>query len=251
MRGRLWTALLLGVLGAGWLRAQSSTDLPPRPAGYFTDQAGLVDAGTAQSINEELAQFERDTSNQILVGIYPKLPEDAEIAQYTIDTGNAWQAGQKGKDNGAVLLIFAQNHQAFIATGRGLEGALPDITCHEIINQNLRPAFRAGNYVEGLQATIAAMEAAAKGEYQGTGQTHSEVRDGGDVGIPTWVILLFVVLFIVMRGLGFFFPSFGRGPYIYTGSGFGGGNFGSGGGGFSGFSGGGGSFGGGGAGGSW
>jgi uncharacterized protein len=241
------------------LFAQAAANLPPKPAGYFTDEAGLVDAATAHSINEELAQFERETSNQILVAVYPKLPDGEDLAQYTIATGNLWQAGQKDKSNGAVLLIFAQDKKMFIAAGRGLEGSLPDIICNHIIQQEIVPRFRQGDYAGGIQAGISAMIAATKGEYTGSGATHAEQQqtDDNGGGIPAWVIIVFIILFIIGRQ---FLPagSFSTGPVIYSGGGFGGrGGFsggsggGGGGGGFSGFSGGGGSFGGGGAGGSW
>jgi uncharacterized membrane protein YgcG len=105
--------------------------LPPKPTEYLTDEAHVIDAGTASAINDQLQQFERDTSNQILVAIYPALPDQAEIAQYATQTYNAWgvgqkgaSVGQKGGNNGAILFVFINNHKMFIATGRGLEGAL-------------------------------------------------------------------------------------------------------------------------------
>ena len=104
------------------------------------------------TINQQLEQFERETSNQIVVAIYPSLPPDAEIAQYSTDTYNAWGVGQKGKDNGAVLFVFVNDHKMFIATGRGLEGALPDAICKKIITQVIAPPFKQGNYAGGIQA---------------------------------------------------------------------------------------------------
>ena len=255
--------------------------LPPKPVGYFTDEAHVVDAATGSQINEQLAQFERDTSNQILVAIYPSLPEDAEIAQYSTMTYNAWGVGQKGSslgkkggNNGAILFVFVNNHKMFIATGRGLEGALPDATCKNIIDALIAPAFKRGDFTGGIQAGVNAMIAATKGEYTGTGRTHLEDQqaqqpqqpqynnNNGSQGFPGWVIFIFILLFILSRvfltGSGYRST-----PYIFTGGGggfggfggggggFGGGGGGGGGGGFSGFSGGGGSSAGGGAGGSW
>jgi uncharacterized protein len=256
-----WLALLLLAVAAILppLHAQMAHNLPPKPAGYFTDEPGLIDATTAHAINEELAQFERDTSNQILVAIYPKLPDGEDLASYAIATGNLWKAGTKDQSNGAILFVFVQDRKIFIATGRGLEGALPDAICNNIIRQVIQPRFRQGDYAVGIQAGVDAMIAATKGEYKGSGTTQLEQQQGNDSGsgIPVWVIILFIILFIVARQ---FLPSgsFSTGPVIYGGGfgggyggrgGFGGG--GGGGGGFSGFSGGGGSFGGGGAGGSW
>jgi uncharacterized protein len=251
----LTLALLLFAWGSFLLHAQ---DIPPKPDRYFTDQAGVVDAGTASAINTQLEQFERDTSSQILVAIYPSLPQDAEIAQYATDTYNAWKPGLKGKDNGAILFVFVNDHKLFISTGRGLEGALPDAICKRIITQIIVPQFRQHNYSGGIQAGVNAMLAAAKGEYTGNGSTQADQTDQEDHSndLPPWAAILLVIFII---GASIFFRSFGGrgGPFIYTsggwsgggGGGFGGGDSGFGGGG--GFSGGGGSSAGGGAGGSW
>jgi uncharacterized protein len=239
----LLLSLFLGVLA----HAQNP---PPKPTRYVTDQAGVLDAGTANAINSQLEQFEKDTSNQILVAIYPSLPDDAEVAQYSIDTYNAWGVGQKGKDNGAVLFVFVNSHKMFIATGRGLEGALPDAICKRIVTQEIGPQFKQGKYAAGIQAGVNAMIAASKGEYTGTGTTVDEqnqqkqATENEVVGI----IIFLVILFICIK----FGGSGGGGPFIFTSGGFGGGsNYGGGGFGGGGFSGGGGSSGGGGAGGGW
>jgi uncharacterized protein len=249
LRGAL-LGLLGGALLTGSLRAQSE-NLPPKPTTYVTDQAHILDPGTVQALDQQLDQFERDTSSQILVAIYPSLPPDADPDQYSIDAFNAWQVGQKGKDNGAVLFIYINDHKMFICTGRGLEGALPDAICKNIVTQIITPAFRQGNFAQGVQAGVAAMLAATKGEYHGNGQTDADDQDSGD-GIPAWVVILIIVLFVLARI--FVFPRLGitSGPFIYTGGGFGGGGGGGGfGGGGGGFSSGGGSSAGGGAGGSW
>jgi uncharacterized protein len=256
---RFFCGVLLGFLFlAGVGTAVGQEELPPKPAFYFTDRAGVVDAGSAEALNQQLAQFERDTSNQILVAIYNNLPDQADVAQYSIDTFNAWQVGQKGKDNGAVLFVYVKDHKMFICTGRGLEGALPDAICKDIISEVITPEFRKGKYSSGIQAGVTAMIAATKGEYQGTGKTHAEDQDetqDGPQGFPIWVILAFIIFIIITR---LFAGRMVGGPMIYTGGGFGGGGFGGGGfsgggggGGFGGFSGGGGSSAGGGAGGGW
>jgi len=249
-------ALVLLLALAGSLFAQSQ-NLPPKPDRYIIDQAGVLDAGTLESINAKLEQFERDTSNQIVVAIYPSLPPDADIDQYTIDAYNAWAIGQKGKDNGALLLIAVKDHKMFICTGRGLEGALPDAICKNIVTQVITPQFRQGNYAAGVQAGVNAMIAATKGEYRGNGSTVDDQRQGQqnspNQGLPTWLVVVIIIIFIVAissRGGG-------RGnPMIYTGGGWSGGGFGGGGGGGfggggGGFSGGGGGSAGGGAGGGW
>jgi uncharacterized protein len=265
-RGRFGDALLaLALLASALVALRADPALPPKPTDYFTDAAHVVDADTVADLNRQLAQFERDTSNQILVAIYPALPPDAEIAQYATQTYNAWGVGQKGPslgqkggNNGAILFVFINDHKMFIATGRGLEGALPDATCKNIIDDVIAPAFKQGDYAGGVRAGVNAMIAATKGEYVGTGQTDAE-KEQADAGngqnTPPWVIVVFIIVFILIFVLSRRYG--GSSPYIYTGGGFGGGGFGGGGfggggfGGGGGFSGGGGTSAGGGAGGGW
>jgi len=253
----LMFALLLS-LGLGVL-AQAQT-YPPKPARYVTDQAGVLNTATANAINLQLEQFEKDTSNQIVVAIYPSMPEGAELAQYSTEVAYSWGAGapgQKGKYNGAVLFVYVKDRKIYIAVARGLEGALPDAICNRIITQEITPRFKQGDFSGGIQAGVNAMLAACKGEYTGTGSTANEAKEEAQQNVQTVisVIIVLVVLFLMFKfgnggGGGF------GGPIIYSSGGWGGGSGyrgggGYSGGGFSGGGGGGGGFAGGGAGGSW
>jgi uncharacterized protein len=233
--------------------------IPPKPDRYFNDAAQVVDTSAALRFNEQLAQFERETSNQILVAIYPTMQSESDVADYTQRIAQTWGVGQKGRNNGAVLFVFVQNRQMFIQTGYGLEGALPDATCYDITHNLIAPRFKQGDYAGGLEAGITAMMQAARGEYQGSGKTRRETESGPKAVPLAAIIFVLIVIFIIMMSLrrtvrrrGYGYSGWG-GPYIGGfGSGGGGGwSSGGGGGGFSGFSGGGGSFGGGGAGSSW
>lgn len=253
--GRLLSAVLLVGLIVSSGRAET---LPSKPDRYFNDYAGIVDPTTARRLNESLAQFERETSTQILVAIYRTMQSESSVADYTQRVARTWGVGQKGRNNGAVLFIFLENRQMFIQTGYGLEGALPDATCFDITHNVIAPRFKTGDYTGGLEAGINGMMQAVRGEYKGTGRTNAEGKKTGPE-LPFGVVLLvFLLIIIVMSRLqqkgrrGYGYSSWG-GPFIGGfGSGGGGGwSSGSSGGGFSGFSGGGGSFGGGGAGSSW
>jgi uncharacterized protein len=185
------------------------------------------------------------------------MQSDSSIDDYVRRVVNTWDVGQKGKRNGAVLAVFVDDHKMTIQVNYGLEGALPDATCFQIINEILRPHFRAADYEGGLAASIDAMIAATKGEYKGTGKTVVDRRGdskGSIGGFVFFIIFVFVMIMIARsaRRHGYRYSSFG-GPFIGGWSGGSGGGWSSsGGGGFSGFSGGGGgSFGGGGASGSW
>lgn len=254
-----WFLIALLVCGL-WIQTCAAESLPPKPTRYVSDRALLLDDATSEALNQRLANFERETSNQIVVAIFPRLPQGAEMAQYATEVFHAWGIGQKGKDNGAVLFIFRADRKLFIATGRGLEGALPDATCKQIIESEIVPRFRRDDFAGGIQAGVNAMMAAARGEYVGTGKTvHDQEENSADRGNTIIsVILFFIILAILltirnrMRGVVVThggYRTYGGGWTIGSGGGFGR-NMG-GGGDSGGFSGGGGDSGGGGAGGSW
>ena len=251
------TRLCLGILAlfASAIVAHAAETIPPKPDRYFNDYAGVVSPGAAQRFNEQLAQFERETSNQIVVAVWRTMPSQSSIEDFTQRTFQAWQVGQKGRNNGAVFFVFVDDHRMRIQPGYGLEGALPDITCNEIIRDAVAPRFRANDFEGGLAAGIDLIFKAIRGEYKGSGKTVRE--SGSSQNNPAGLLIFFFVLVIILlamrasRRLGGYRYTGGGGPFVSGNWGSGGGGWSSGGGGFSGFSGGGGSSGGGGASGSW
>jgi uncharacterized protein len=255
-----WSAPILLLCACGRVRAAEI--IPPAPAAYFNDYAGIVQPATAQALNAQLDQLERDTSNQILVVTYPHMQSDSSIEDYTVRVARAWGAGQKVRNNGAILFVFAQDHAVWIATGYGLEASLPDALCKRIIDEEITPAFKRGDYDGGLRAGVAAIIAATKGEYAGNGSTNADAGSGGgsfDL-FRIAALVVFLVIWSIVRsrqhvvyGSGGRRTVWGGGPGIFLAGMLGGMGGGGGGGGFGGggFSGGGGSFGGGGAGGRW
>ena len=228
--------------------------IPATPGAYFNDYAGVVSKAAASRFNEQLAQFERDTSDQVVVAVFPKMQSDSDIADYTQRVAQAWGVGQKDRRNGVVLFVFVQDRKMFIQVGYGLEGALPDATAFDITERHIKPLFRTGNYEAGLATGIDLICKAIRGEYKGSAKTVAERKGGGAVtGLLPFIIFVIVLMILsrLFRKLGGYgYSSRGGGPvFIPSGGGWssGGGN----GGGFSGFGGGGGSFGGGGAGSSW
>ena len=249
-------AVVLVILTCGCLLAAEV--IPPAPKEYFNDYAHVVSAATSQRLNQELEDFERQTSNQILVAIYPKMESASSIEDYTVRVAESWKVGQKGKNNGAVLFVFIQDRKMFLQVGYGLEGPLPDALAKQIIENEIKPRFREGNFDRGVTAGVEAILAATRGEYRGSGRT---VADRGNALPLTALVLLAVFVLIVLMIFGRLTRSlrgtvYGRRGYYSTwggwgsGGGFSGGGW-SGGGSSGGFSSGGGSFGGGGAGGSW
>jgi uncharacterized protein len=234
----------------------AAEQVPPVPPRHFNDYAGVISAATAAALDRQLEQYERDSSNQLVVVIYPKLDSDSSVEDFTVRVADAWQVGQRGRNNGAVLFAFMQEHKLYIQVGYGLESVLPDATASQIIQRELKPAFRTGDYDGGMRAAVQAMIAATKGEYRGTGHTQAETHSSarGSPLLTILVIILFVEIIAInavrqARNPGLFTNPRRTGGGIFWGGGSSGGWSSGGGGG--GFSGGGGSFGGGGAGGSW
>lgn len=246
MRRFCWLVLL--VLFAGF--ALANDPLPPAPKQHFNDYASLVAPGLGARLDRELEDFERGTSNQVLVVIFRSLPEGAALEDFTIRTFQEWKVGQKQKNNGVALFIFKENRKIYIQTGYGLEGALPDALCKRIIAEQITPYFKQGDYNRGVEAGVHAILRATQGEYKGTGRIAGK-QDDGETPPLVGIIIVIAIVYVItrMRGGGYF-GGYGSGP-TYMG-GFGGGRGGGGGGfGGGGFSGGGGNSGGGGAGGDW
>src|SRR5213594_27151 len=247
--------LFLAAFALWAINSPAAEMIPPKPDRYFNDYASVVSKEAADRFNEQLAQFERDTSDQVVVAVFPKMQSDSDIADYTQRVAQVWGVGQKDRRNGVVLFVFVADRKMFIQVGYGLEGALPDITAFDITEYRIKPHFRNSDYEGGLATGIDLICKAIRGEYKGSGKTVAERR--GNTGAPSllffiiFVIVLIVISRVVRRLAGYGYSS-GRGGPIFLPVGGGGGGWSSGGGGgFSGFGGGGGSFGGGGAGSSW
>jgi uncharacterized protein len=232
--------------------------IPPTPTRYFNDFANVIGPGTAERLNAALEQFEKDTSGQIVVAVFPKMQSDSSVEDYVNRLFRAWKIGQKQRNNGLLLAVFIQDRKMRIEVGYGLEGAVPDAIAKRIIDNEITPRFRNGDFDGGLAAGVNALMQAARGEYKGTGRTAAGSRGGGRVPLmKLWPLIIFFGLFFLIalgslrRQRGTVYgrrrSGWGAGPIIWGG---GGGGW-SGGGGGGGFSGGGGSSGGGGASGSW
>lgn len=148
---------------------------PARPTKYVTDLVAAIPVDRAQSLNEKLAAFERETSNQVLVYVDGKVPEGTTLEEFANGAFRAWGVGQKGKSNGVVFFLFTGDRKMRMEVGYGLEGALPDARAHRIDTEIIAPLLKAGDVAGGLDAGTDAILAAARGEpYKGTGRTIAE-----------------------------------------------------------------------------
>ncbi len=217
----------------------------------------LISKGEAQELELKLEQFAEQTSNQIVVLIVDDLGGEEPWA-YATEVIEQWGIGHEKEDNGIVILIKPTGgkgeRKTFIATGRGLEGAIPDFTCKEIVENEMIPAFKEGKFYEGIAKASNVLMELAQGEYNSDqyAKKNKKKDDLGRVLIALGIIAFVLYIIYKNKNNGGGSGGFRSGGFYYGGfGGFGGGSSGGGfsGGGFGGF--GGGSSGGGGAGGSW
>ena len=241
-----------------------SQQFPPKSNTLVTDYTNTLSADDKQQLENKLVAFDDSSSTQIAVVII-KSDGEYDINEYGTGLGRAWGIGQKGKNNGILILVALDDRKVTIQTGYGAEGAVPDVTTHEIIQNDITPHFKQGDYYGGLNDATDDLIKYMKGEYK---SANKPGQDSGDSwgGIFILIFIVVIILIIVFRGKGGGggqiiggrggaspFWWFLGGAMLGRGSGgwggFSGGDGGGDGGGFGGF--GGGGFGGGGSSGSW
>lgn len=252
-------SIFIALLAALVSFAQDSFDpeklLKQKPNQLVNDFTSTLTPDQQQALENKLVAFDDSTSTQIAVVIIPTL-NGRDVADYNIELGRAWGVGGKENNNGVILLISKGDRKLNISTGYGLEGALPDVTAKQIIDDIIVPNFKGDDYYRGIEEGTDAIIQAVKGEYSAP-RNYGKSK-GKAIGNIVFIIIL-IIIFLALgsgRGGGGSFMS-RRGFAAWTignmlsggrGGGWSGGG-GSSGGGFGGF--GGGSFGGGGASGSW
>jgi len=237
----------------------------PNPPRLVNDFVHVLTPEQRQALEDKLVAYDDSTSNQIAVVIVRSTNQYA-IQDVGLQVLRQWGVGgQANKDNGVVILVALNDHGVNISTGYGMEGSVPDITANQIIENDIVPQFKEGNYYRGLDNATTSIIKAAAGEYKAPAG-YGNRGGGGGISLRTIIIIIFIIIFILSRFFGgggrgggfmsrrgyrgFGGPIFFPGSFSGGGGGFGGGGFGGGGGGgFGGF--GGGSGGGGGASGSW
>jgi len=239
-------------------------DFPEKPSTLVNDYAGVLSTAQKQALEQKLVAFNDSSSTQIAIATL-KSVGDYDINEYALELGRKWGVGQGAKNNGIMIVVAVGDRKISIQTGYGLEGALPDVYAKRIIENDIKPFFKTGNYYAGLDAGTTSIIKYTKGEYKADAKSITKNNSGSSLIIV--IIIIVVIIILLKKGGGggsqviggrgasnalFWALLFGgggnnRGNGSGFGGGFGGGS--SGGGGFGGF--GGGSFGGGGSSGSW
>lgn len=254
---KILIALFLTVLCTGAF----AQDYPAKPNTLVNDYTGTLSESQKQQLESKLVAFDDSTSTQIAIAIVKSVGE-YDINEYALGLGRSWGVGGAKSSNGVMIVVALGDRKIAMQTGYGVEGVLPDIITRRIIDNEIKPAFKAGDYYAGLDAGTTAIIKYTKGEYKNDNPRAAK-KGGGSGGILVIIIIVVVIIIIIRKGGGgdggqviggrgvgealFWGALLGSGRS--SGGGWGGGGGSSGGGGFGGF--GGGSFGGGGSSGSW
>lgn len=263
MRNRFIFWMMCMLLGMSTTLAKDPPARPSPPR-LVNDFAGMMAPGEIEALEQKLVAYNDSTSTQIAV-VVERTIEGEDIFDYSLRIAEKWGIGQKEKDNGILLFIALEDRNLHIQTGYGVEGFLPDAIAKRIIENIIKPAFRAGQYYRGVDEATSAIMQLGAGEYVAELSDRIGEDETSYTGLSI-IITIFILLYFLSiwnkikrggdddddggywRGGRYDMGRRSGGWMVFPGGGgFGGG--GGGGGGFGGF--GGGSFGGGGAGGSW
>lgn len=225
----------------------SAQDIPAKPESprMVNDFAGIL-GGKADALEAKLRTYNDTTSTQIVV-VTVKSLNGYDVADFSYRLAESWGIGQKGKNNGLLILVAPNERKMRIEVGYGLEEFVPDAKAKWIIDNVMKPAFKQGDYVGGIDGAINEIMNKASGAYSRDGSETDTASKGSGYNWIVWIIIIAFVLFrIFNRNSGGYSRYSSGGTFYGGGGGFGGSSGGSSFGGF-----GGGSFGGGGSSGDW
>ncbi len=190
MRRQLKIGFLLGILLSFYSTSLLyALKVPPRPDGYVTDKAGVLSVQAREKLEAFLHDFENKTSNQVIVVTFPSL-EGESLEDFSMRLGEIWKVGQKGRDNGVMLLVFKNDRKMRIEVGYGLEGVLPDALAGRILNEVAVPYFKKGDYENGILEGVTAICQATQGEFKGLARSRGGEGSSG-------ALLFFIFLFAI------------------------------------------------------
>ncbi len=171
-------------------------EVPPND-GYVTDIANVLSPDQESALESDLTAYQNETSNEIAILIVETL-EGESIADAAVEIGRKWGVGQADFNNGIMIVIAYADRKLFIATGYGMEGAVPDIVAKGIIDEDITPYFKQGKYFEGISAGISALKKHIGGEY--TAERFKKKKS--DSSGAAWI---FFVCFILLQWLSAIF----------------------------------------------
>ena len=177
------------------LKAQ---DFPEKPNRLVNDYTNTLSSDQVESLERKLVAFDDSTSTQVTVVIMRSVGA-YDINQYTAELGEKWGVGSK-KNNGVVILVALEDRKIAIQTGYGVEGALPDALTKRIIENEIKPNFKNGDYYQGLEQGTNAVISATKGEYKN--DTPKKQKKSSGSGFPFGILIIIIIAILISRGGG-------------------------------------------------
>lgn len=175
-------------------------DFPERSNTLVTDYTNTLSAEDKQRLESKLVAFNDSTSTQIAIVIIRSIGS-YDVNEYGAALGRKWGIGQKGKNNGVLILVAINDRKLTIQTGFGAEGALPDIVTQEIRVNDINPRFKAGDYYGGLNAGVDQIIKYTKGEYKADKKPQAKHESGGG-SVLIVIIIVIVIIILIFRNRG-------------------------------------------------
>lgn len=168
-------------------------NLPKNPQGRVNDYAGMITSSMEEVLETLMEEHEKDTSNQIVLATFPSL-EGNSIEDVSYRLAAQWKLGQKDKNNGVLLIVFRNERKLRIEVGYGLEASLTDAKCRMIIENEIKPFFKSGNYDEGFNSGVHAIIDVIRNEY------HPSSAASSNSSILPVIIFIFFFIFLALFG---------------------------------------------------
>jgi len=196
----------------------------PYLSGRINDDAHLLDAATASSLEQTLKSYEEKTGQQIAVLTIPSL-EGEPLEDFSLKVSRTWKLGRAGKNDGILLLIAKNDRKMRIEVGYGLEGTLPDALCGRIVRDEIVPKFRENDFSGGISAGVNAILSVLAGEYSpsertspsGNSHSGSSRNDFAGMGLLEKILVSCFVFGILglFEGIGILTPGVGWFLYFF------------------------------------
>ena len=193
----LFTAFSLTIFGQNGI---PEAPTPPRLVNNLSKEfPNFLSSEEEQKLEQKLMNFAETTSNQIVIVIIDDLA-GYEPAEFAYELGDKWKVGHEKEDNGIVILIKpTEDRKFFIATGKGLEGVIPDYTTNQVAEEELIPYLKSGEYYKALDNTSEVLMKLAKGEYNSNKYANKKKKDNG---IVVFIVIAVIIFLIFLSGKG-------------------------------------------------
>lgn len=196
---RRLAGVLLALLFLLPLAVQAQGEVPALQ-GRVNDYANLISPDQKQRIEAQLAQFEQQTGNQVAVLTVETLNGE-DIEGYANRVARAWALGQKGKDNGVLLLVAHKDRKMRVEVGYGLEPVLTDLQSNIIQNEVIIPYFKRGDFGGGIEAGVKALLSTIQGKEIEPAPVQQPAGGGGEGGGGFLVFLLFIIVPFILNAI--------------------------------------------------